>query len=1254
MTVRILLNALLYGDAVSTHCILLRRRALELGIPALIHAESAQPEVSDQVTPVEELNLAGPSDVLLHQFFNATHLMHHVEKFPGRRVLMYHNITPPSWFPAGSEAFESCKRGLEMLAGISPHYSLAVGMSEFSRRSLEEAGYSRTGIFPLFVDFERMRNTKPDPAVLGRPSAAPSILFVGRVAPNKKVEDLLRLLAACLKRGPVTLTLVGDNRQHPQYTADLRRLSKSLNLIEGRDFLFTGKIPDGQVAAHFRRAAAFVSMSEHEGFCAPLLEAMAFDLPVFVYDSGACAETLGSAGVLFKDKSDIEALATCLLEVLEPGPARAELVAAGRERLQAFSADRQKDALKMLLTQTSKARPPATAPVSVVINTYNRAERLERCLAALSRQTYRQFEVVVVNGPSTDHTEALLRSYGNSIRVVSTPSRVLCVSRNLGIACASGELVAFIDDDAVADATWLANLAAVLNDPRVGAAGGLVYRMNGREIEFRNGVIDRRGVVEWDRGAPGHYSTWRDDRLNTVSGNNCIFRRRLLHEIGGFDERIEYYHDEADVVMRIAERGFRIEHCPEAVVYHEAATSHNRRSMIDLNWFAVYKNTLYCAVKNAKRSKRMTWLVTAWLWGPRIRGLAGTRLSGQITTLQLLRIVYRCARGTVSGIVQGLWASPIYRKFDDISSSAISPFVHDNTRLFSVALLTQNLPEVNPGGIATYTMALARELYAMGCEVHVLSRDCEAGEHCSGGIWFHRVIGEEFETADIPEGMGSYRRNLAHANGARLKLHDVLVRWNINIVESPSWDAEGVLAALERRVPMVVRVHSPLFKVMETQNWFPSDDLNRCCELEGLLLECADAVSGSTHSILELTKDHYDIPPDRSARIPLGLAPPTTGGGGAEPDGMIHVLFAGRLEPRKGIHVLLSAIPAIVARNPKVRFDIVGAKNPGDDVVDAWRGIAPRDALECALFHGELPNQALSRLYDACDVFVAPSLYESFGLVFLEAMSRGKAVVGTRTGGVPEVVRDTVDGFLVEPGDSEGLAEAILKLASDSELRSRLGQAALQRFETEFSARVMAERTRSFYAEVVEEWQRANPVVWSAEPLEMRRHPATSVSCIAETGQLSVRMPAGTSGHIVYGPYIGFDPGAYRAEFYIQIEPGPQISGALVTVDVFSAAAAFQIERSAGESSFSAGPGAVLDVYFEVPARPPADYEFRVFSPGSVPIHVRGIRVCRWPVRAPDFSAQPRSWRWRPEHRTGKTDLTGSALRYGDGALQTR
>lgn len=129
--------------------------------------------------------------------------------------------------------------------------------------------------------------------------------------------------------------------------------------------------------------------------------------------------------------------------------------------------------------------------VSVVINTYNRAKSLKVTLASLFHQTDQRFEVIVVNGPSTDETEEVLSEYEGRIKWMSCPVRNLSVSRNIGIEASSGEVVAFIDDDAVADPNWVKDLIEGYDAPDVGGVGGIVYDHTGMQLQYRYSSCDR-------------------------------------------------------------------------------------------------------------------------------------------------------------------------------------------------------------------------------------------------------------------------------------------------------------------------------------------------------------------------------------------------------------------------------------------------------------------------------------------------------------------------------------------------------------------------------------------------------------------------------------------------------------------------------------------------------------------------------------------------------------------------------------------
>lgn len=205
--------------------------------------------------------------------------------------------------------------------------------------------------------------------------------------------------------------------------------------------------------------------------------------------------------------------------------------------------------------------------VSVVICTYNRADYLKKCLDSMIVQSYNNFEVIVVNGPSTDATDSLLKRYPYSI-VRQKRKGGLSAARNLGIKAAKGEIIAIIDDDAIADKNWIQNFARKYENDSTGCVGGLTYSVNNK-----GEIIEK--TMEWEvnkfgRSRCSHFND--NESKNTwfkyVHGCNTSFRKKVLDEIGGFDEYYTYWLDESDVCVRIAKAGYNIEYQPGAVVYH--------------------------------------------------------------------------------------------------------------------------------------------------------------------------------------------------------------------------------------------------------------------------------------------------------------------------------------------------------------------------------------------------------------------------------------------------------------------------------------------------------------------------------------------------------------------------------------------------------------------------------------------------------------------------------------------------------------
>ncbi|MGH2499134.1 MAG: glycosyltransferase family 4 protein [Candidatus Limnocylindria bacterium] len=328
------------GDAMSDHVFALRDRIRAWGYPSEAYAVEAKKGVDQEAQSYRRLFRAvRPDDLLILHFSIGNEVFDQLTKIRARRVLVYHNVTPPEFFSGiNDHAAAHARLGLRQLEALAPHVELAIGVSEFNRKDLEMLGFERTAHVPILIDWTRY-DVPPDDGVLAAWAAVHTkLLFVGRISPNKRQDDLLRMAAyyrACIDPS-VHLVVVGGHRDQPQYYARLLALREALGLQE--HVTFTGPISLPALVSHYRQAACFISLSEHEGFGVPLLEAMRFDLPVVAYEAAAVGETLGDAGILLYDR-DLAAAAEAAALTIEDRDLRERMVRAGRRRIADFSID---------------------------------------------------------------------------------------------------------------------------------------------------------------------------------------------------------------------------------------------------------------------------------------------------------------------------------------------------------------------------------------------------------------------------------------------------------------------------------------------------------------------------------------------------------------------------------------------------------------------------------------------------------------------------------------------------------------------------------------------------------------------------------------------------------------------------------------------------------------------------------------------------------------------------------------------------
>lgn len=755
--------------------------------------------------------------------------------------------------------------------------------------------------------------------------------------------------------------------------------------------------------------------------------------------------------------------------------------------------------------------------VSVIINTYNRAPYLRRLLAGLAHLRGVEFEVVVVNGPSTDETASVLKQYEGLVKVVTYNGRNLSVSRNLGIAAAAGDLIAFIDDDALpADKNWLYRFVNVFEedtDRNTAAVGGPVLWFDTEVLEYDGGLVSQYSFHEFhktnqDRKSPDG-SAWV---LRVPGGNSAYVRGKLVY-VGGFDETYQYYNDETDLCFRLAKAGYEIKHISENKIRHYSAASERRVNYYDRNWDVITKSDTYFALKNAQDAPLLR-LIKALRFAPQkhfVREVDGFIKSRLISRLHWLRI----KRLWLSGLLSGLWAGLTQkRKLGNFQTPPppFLPFLSNKAASpMRIALITSTIPgQPGFGGVGRYTFDLAHGLHQRGHEVHIICRDENPIHYQSLNFIIHGISNAQIEAVNIQDSRPILKKNLAFSIAVEKKLAALYSQGvEFDVVHASNWDAEPVALIREQIYPLALMLVTPLAQVIQTEKWDVNNDLKACIDLDRWQIEHADVVCVPSKGVLKSYQSLMDIHPEQLSSLeitPLGIIPenlPTAVQPAIQPSNIRRLLFVGRLEWRKGIHTLLEILPDLLQQFPNWECHIVGNDQLLAVNGETFKQIFLRKHNNAAwlnrvIFHGTVSQDELLFHYQSCDLFVAPSLFESFGLIFQEAMQFGKAVVGCHTGGIPEVIENGIEGLLVTPDRPHELRDALAQLMQDDRLRESMGKAGKQRIRERDNYLTMAIQLEKVYQSLIaakgneckarrkSSWPRELPLFTSASDLHQK------------------------------------------------------------------------------------------------------------------------------------------------------------------------
>lgn len=345
-----------YGDAISNHAIWIRDELRKAGFRSEIYVRYIDARVAHQCHAFTSEALHA-SDAAIYHHSIGTELTPDLVGFPGPKCLIYHNITPDEFFlPYRPEFAAILRQGREDLRRLAVHFPISCGDSAYNALELAEAGFHNPGVLPIAVSPDKW-SIPPDPRLMDLlQDGRTNLLFVGRFAPNKKQDDLLAAFSHYLAADPdARLILVGKPEEQDPYVTHLRQTVSSLALEDS--VLFTGSITDAHLAAYYRTAHLFWSMSEHEGFCVPLIEAMWFDVPVLAFKSSAVPETLGEAALLFATKENFVEVAALAKLIVKDTRLREKIIRSQRERRRSFLPESISPALTQIVEHLSRPQP---------------------------------------------------------------------------------------------------------------------------------------------------------------------------------------------------------------------------------------------------------------------------------------------------------------------------------------------------------------------------------------------------------------------------------------------------------------------------------------------------------------------------------------------------------------------------------------------------------------------------------------------------------------------------------------------------------------------------------------------------------------------------------------------------------------------------------------------------------------------------------------------------------------------------------
>jgi glycosyltransferase involved in cell wall biosynthesis len=370
-------------------------------------------------------------------------------------------------------------------------------------------------------------------------------------------------------------------------------------------------------------------------------------------------------------------------------------------------------------------------------------------------------------------------------------------------------------------------------------------------------------------------------------------------------------------------------------------------------------------------------------------------------------------------------------------------------------------PETGWGGIGTYTYNTAHAIANLGHEVHVVAQAIGTpSDYMDGKVHVHRI-----KPKSVPSPfLGGAVHRLAYSFQVYRKIKSIDCEFDI--VEAPEWCAEGFIQSFSNSLPLITRLHTPLFLIKHLLNEKFDASAKAIDFLEKTQTKNSHGITSPSAALVRKVSEYWDIDSSRIKVIPNGIDIEKIKSIKVKPLAVDfdYLLYIGKLEPRKGVHILARALPKVFEQYPNLKMVFVGSDGSGtmkDFILNV-----NRDYRKNLIFPGFVSDEEKYSWIKFCKLVILPSLWENFPYTCLEAMALGKAVIATKGSGYDEIIEDGISGVLVEPGNFRALQDKIIECLVD-ENRIKILEYNSQKQDRQFDTENVSKKLLNYYKEII-------------------------------------------------------------------------------------------------------------------------------------------------------------------------------------------